>query len=276
MSETHNKLLMKIRKTKTAHPKHLKMPLPFMQKPKIETKNEIDPLKFLERYSLKIKPINVVEEYQLNPKKEEEKKKPGPQGMGMGMGLGGGAYGAFKINLADILKARNNLGNKNPGAGMNPISAAVQKAVVNEKEKKEESDSDSDTDSEKDSEKDDKEKKEEYVLPELSEERLEVTLKRLKRAKRRFAKYYEKKNKILYESTLLIRAEELEKDENLPDFLLKRVKDLIDFMNLPPNCIQDKDVQIFQADKDLEGECDPKISPHKIINLRDFMVSSKS
>ena len=90
------------------------------------------------------------------------------------------------------------------------------------------------------------EEKIELNLPELTEERKKKMLERLQKAKRRFAYYYEKKNRIRISENILRRARELKEKIDIPQNLLQKVQNVLDSLKLPNKCIIDDDVQIIQ------------------------------
>ena len=199
MSSQAKSILKKFRKAKTTVCKPIVIAKEFqIDKQKEKQNAELDPLNFLDKYSkeAEVKPGNI-DEYIKIEKKEDKKDQGRPTIMGMG-----GAYNNFKLNFADILKARQNLGKKeNTMPVLKPIVKAFNndtKEVHKEENKESDSSSESDSDSEEKDKKKEEKKEEENIelnLPELTEERKRKMLQRLKKAKRRFAYYYEKKNK---------------------------------------------------------------------------------
>ena len=251
MSPQAKSILKKFRKAKTTIHKPIIIAKEFQVDKQKEKQNaEIDPLSFLDKYSkeAEVKPGNI-DEYIKIEKKEDKKDQGRPTIMGMG-----GAYGNFKLNFADILKARQNLGKKE---NTMPVLKPIVKAINNEtkevhKEENKESDSSSESDSEdKEKKKENKEEKKEEEnielnLPELTEERKKKMLERLQKAKRRFAYYYEKKNRIRISENILRRARELKEKIDIPQNLLQKVQNVLDSLKLPNKCIIDDDVQIIQ------------------------------
>ena len=200
MSSQAKSILKKFRKAKTTVCKPIVIAKEFqIDKQKEKQNAELDPLNFLDKYSkeAEVKPGNI-DEYIKIEKKEDKKDQGRPTIMGMG-----GAYNNFKLNFADILKARQNLGKKeNTMPALKPIVKAFNndtKEVHKEENKESDSSSESDSDSEEKDKKKEEKKEEENIelnLPELTEERKRKMLQRLQKAKRRFAYYYEKKNRI--------------------------------------------------------------------------------
>ena len=199
MSSQAKSILKKFRKAKTTVYKPIVIAKEFqIDKQKEKQNAELDPLNFLDKYSkeAEVKPGNIDEHIKIE-KKEDKKDQGRPTTMGMG-----GAYNNFKLNFADILKARQNLGKKeNTMPVLKPIVKAFNndtKEVHKEENKESDSSSESDSDSEEKDKKKEEKKEEENIelnLPELTEERKRKMLQRLQKAKRRFAYYYEKKNK---------------------------------------------------------------------------------
>ena len=199
MSSQARSILKKFRKAKTTVCKPIVIAKEFqIDKQKEKQNAELDPLNFLDKYSkeAEVKPGNI-DEYIKIEKKEDKKDQGRPTIMGMG-----GAYNNFKLNFADILKARQNLGKKeNTMPELKTIVKAFNndtKEVHKEENKESDSSSESDSDSEEKDKKKEEKKEEENIelnLPELTEERKRKMLQRLQKAKRRFAYYYEKKNK---------------------------------------------------------------------------------
>lgn len=246
MSSQAKNILKKFRKAKTTVCKPIVIAKEFqIDKQKEKQNAELDPLNFLDKYSkeAEVKPGNI-DEYIKIEKKEDKKDQGRPTIMGMG-----GAYNNFKLNFADILKARQNLGKKE---NTMPELKTIVKAFNNdtkEVHKEENKESDSSSESDSDSEEKEKKKEEENIelnLPELTEERKRKMLQRLQKAKRRFAYYYEKKNRIRISENIVRRARELKEKIDIPQNLLKKVDNILDSLKLPNKCVIDDEVQTIQ------------------------------
>lgn len=250
MSSQAKNILKKFRKAKTTVCKPIVIAKEFqIDKQKEKQNAELDPLNFLDKYSkeAEVKPGNI-DEYIKIEKKEDKKDQGRPTIMGMG-----GAYNNFKLNFADILKARQNLGKKeNTMPELKTIVKAFNndtKEVHKEENKESDSSSESDSDSEEKEKKKEEKKEEENIelnLPELTEERKRKMLQRLQKAKRRFAYYYEKKNRIRISENIVRRARELKEKIDIPQNLLKKVDNILDSLKLPNKCVIDDEVQTIK------------------------------
>ena len=266
MSSQAKNILKKFRKAKTTVCKPIVIAKEFqIDKQKEKQNAELDPLNFLDKYSkeAEVKPGNI-DEYIKIEKKEDKKDQGRPTIMGMG-----GAYNNFKLNFADILKARQNLGKKeNTMPELKTIVKAFNndtKEVHKEENKESDSSSESDSDSEEKEKKKEEKKEEENIelnLPELTEERKRKMLQRLQKAKRRFAYYYEKKNRIRISENIVRRARELKEKIDIPQNLLKKVDNILDSLKLPNKCVIDDEVQTIK-DYDPANNNNVKVSLKK-------------
>ena len=276
MSSQAKSILKKFRKAKTTVCKPIVIAKEFqIDKQKEKQNAELDPLNFLDKYSkeAEVKPGNI-DEYIKIEKKEDKKDQGRPTIMGMG-----GAYNNFKLNFADILKARQNLGKKeNTMPVLKPIVKAFNndtKEVHKEENKESDSSSESDSDSEEKDKKKEEKKEEENIelnLPELTEERKRKMLQRLQKAKRRFAYYYEKKNRIRISENILRRARELKEKIDIPPNLLKKVENILDSLKLPNKCIIDDEVQTINENDPANNNIKASIKKQKPkLDLSMFM-----
>ena len=266
MSSQAKSILKKFRKAKTTVCKPIVIAKEFqIDKQKEKQNAELDPLNFLDKYSkeAEVKPGNI-DEYIKIEKKEDKKDQGRPTIMGMG-----GAYNNFKLNFADILKARQNLGKKeNTMPELKTIVKAFNndtKEVHKEENKESDSSSESDSDSEEKEKKKEEKKEEENIelnLPEMTEERKRKMLQRLQKAKRRFAYYYEKKNRIRISENIVRRARELKEKIDIPQNLLKKVDNILDSLKLPNKCVIDDEVQTIK-DYDPANNNNVKVSLKK-------------
>ena len=250
MSSQAKNILKKFRKAKTTVCKPIVIAKEFqIDKQKEKQNAELDPLNFLDKYSkeAEVKPGNI-DEYIKIEKKEDKKDQGRPTIMGVG-----GAYNNFKLNFADILKARQNLSKKeNTMPELKTIVKAFNndtKEVHKEENKESDSSSESDSDSEEKEKKKEEKKEEENIelnLPEMTEERKRKMLQRLQKAKRRFAYYYEKKNRIRISENIVRRARELKEKIDIPQNLLKKVDNILDSLKLPNKCVIDDEVQTIK------------------------------
>lgn len=240
MATQARNFLKKFRKAKTLHPGKVGLAKEFLPDKQKELKNkEYDPLIYLDKFSIDVKPGNV-EEYIKVEVKEERKVPPNPTG----------AYGAFKLNFADILKARQNLGNKSENKPEQTLKTAIQNSIGKEDVKNDNSsDTESDNEKEKKKEEIDKNESDELNLPELSVERQKKMLQRLQKAKKKFNYYYEKKNKIKTSENIMRKAKELQEKINLPNNLLQKIKNVVESIQLPSKCVMDEDVQIISENE---------------------------
>ena len=276
MSSQAKSILKKFRKAKTTVCKPIVIAKEFqIDKQKEKQNAELDPLNFLDKYSkeAEVKPGNI-DEYIKIEKKEDKKDQGRPTIMGMG-----GAYNNFKLNFADILKARQNLGKKeNTMPVLKPIVKAFNndtKEVHKEENKESDSSSESDSDSEEKDKKKEEKKEEENIelnLPELTEERKRKMLQRLQKAKRRFAYYYEKKNRIRISENILRRARELKEKIDIPQNLLKKVENILDSLKLPNKCVIDDEVQTINENDPANNNMKASIKKQKPkLDLSMFM-----
>ena len=276
MSSQAKSILKKFRKAKTTVCKPIVIAKEFqIDKQKEKQNAELDPLNFLDKYSkeAEVKPGNI-DEYIKIEKKEDKKDQGRPTIMGMG-----GAYNNFKLNFADILKARQNLGKKeNTMPVLKPIVKTFNndtKEVHKEENKESDSSSESDSDSEEKDKKKEEKKEEENIelnLPELTEERKRKMLQRLQKAKRRFAYYYEKKNRIRISENILRRARELKEKIDIPPNLLKKVENILDSLKLPNKCIIDDEVQTINENDPANNNMKASIKKQKPkLDLSMFM-----
>ena len=276
MSSQAKSILKKFRKAKTTVCKPIVIAKEFqIDKQKEKQNAELDPLNFLDKYSkeAEVKPGNI-DEYIKIEKKEDKKDQGRPTIMGMG-----GAYNNFKLNFADILKARQNLGKKeNTMPVLKPIVKAFNndtKEVHKEENKESDSSSESDSDSEEKDKKKEEKKEEENIelnLPELTEERKRKMLQRLQKAKRRFAYYYEKKNRIRISENILRRARELKQKIDIPPNLLKKVENILDSLKLPNKCVIDDEVQTINENDPANNNMKASIKKQKPkLDLSMFM-----
>ena len=276
MSSQAKSILKKFRKAKTTIHKPIIIAKEFQVDKQKEKQNaEIDPLSFLDKYSkeAEVKPGNI-DEYIKIEKKEDKKDQGRPTIMGMG-----GAYGNFKLNFADILKARQNLGKKeNTMPVLKPIVKAFNndtKEVHKEENKESDSSSESDSDSEEKDKKKEEKKEEENIelnLPELTEKRKRKMLQRLQKAKRRFVYYYEKKNRIRISENILRRARELKEKIDIPPNLLKKVENILDSLKLPNKCVIDDEVQTINENDPANNNMKASIKKQKPkLDLSMFM-----
>ena len=276
MSSQAKSILKKFRKAKTTVCKPIVIAKEFqIDKQKEKQNAELDPLNFLDKYSkeAEVKPGNI-DEYIKIEKKEDKKDQGRPTIMGMG-----GAYNNFKLNFADILKARQNLGKKeNTMPVLKPIVKAFNndtKEVHKEENKESDSSSESDSDSEEKDKKKEEKKEEENIelnLPELTEERKRKMLQRLQKAKRRFAYYYEKKNRIRISENILRRARELKEKIDIPPNLLKKVENILDSLKLPNKCVIDDEVQTINENDPANNNMKTSIKKQKPkLDLSMFM-----
>ncbi len=276
MSSQAKSILKKFRKAKTTVCKPIVIAKEFqIDKQKEKQNAELDPLNFLDKYSkeAEVKPGNI-DEYIKIEKKEDKKDQGRPTIMGMG-----GAYNNFKLNFADILKARQNLGKKeNTMPVLKPIVKAFNndtKEVHKEENKESDSSSESDSDSEEKDKKKEEKKEEENIelnLPELTEERKRKMLQRLQKAKRRFAYYYEKKNRIRISENILRRARELKEKIDIPPNLLKKVENILDSLKLPNKCVIDDEVQTINENDPANNNMKASIKKQKPkLDLSMFM-----
>ena len=274
MSSQAKSILKKFRKAKTTVCKPIVIAKEF-QIDKEKQNAELDPLNFLDKYSkeAEVKPGNI-DEYIKIEKKEDKKDQGRPTIMGMG-----GAYNNFKLNFADILKARQNLGKKeNTMPELKTIVKAFNndtKEVHKEENKESDSSSESDSDSEEKDKKKEEKKEEENIelnLPELTEERKRKMLQRLQKAKRRFAYYYEKKNRIRISENILRRARELKEKIDIPPNLLKKVENILDSLKLPNKCVIDDEVQTINENDPANNNMKASIKKQKPkLDLSMFM-----
>ena len=276
MSSQAKSILKKFRKAKTTVCKPIVIAKEFqIDKQKEKQNAELDPLNFLDKYSkeAEVKPGNI-DEYIKIEKKEDKKDQGRPTIMGMG-----GAYNNFKLNFADILKARQNLGKKeNTMPVLKPIVKTFNndtKEVHKEENKESDSSSESDSDSEEKDKKKEEKKEEENIelnLPELTEERKRKMLQRLQKAKRRFAYYYEKKNRIRISENILRRARELKEKIDIPPNLLKKVENILDSLKLPNKCVIDDEVQTINENDPANNNIKASIKKQKPkLDLSMFM-----
>ena len=276
MSSQAKSILKKFRKAKTTVCKPIVIAKEFqIDKQKEKQNAELDPLNFLDKYSkeAEVKPGNI-DEYIKIEKKEDKKDQGRPTIMGMG-----GAYNNFKLNFADILKARQNLGKKeNTMPVLKPIVKTFNndtKEVHKEENKESDSSSESDSDSEeKDKQKEEKKEPEniELNLPELTEKRKRKMLQRLQKAKRRFVYYYEKKNRIRISENILRRARELKEKIDIPPNLLKKVENILDSLKLPNKCVIDDEVQTINENDPANNNIKASIKKQKPkLDLSMFM-----
>ena len=276
MSSQAKSILKKFRKAKTTICKPIVIAKEFqIDKQKEKQNAELDPLNFLDKYSkeAEVKPGNI-DEYIKIEKKEDKKDQGRPTIMGMG-----GAYNNFKLNFADILKARQNLGKKeNTMPELKTIVKAFNndtKEVHKEENKESDSSSESDSDSEEKDKKKEEKKEEENIelnLPELTEERKRKMLQRLQKAKRRFAYYYEKKNRIRISENILRRARELKEKIDIPPNLLKKVENILDSLKLPNKCVIDDEVQTINENDPANNNMKASIKKQKPkLDLSMFM-----
>ena len=276
MSSQAKSILKKFRKAKTTVCKPIVIAKEFqIDKQKEKQNAELDPLNFLDKYSkeAEVKPGNI-DEYIKIEKKEDKKDQGRPTIMGMG-----GAYNNFKLNFADILKARQNLGKKeNTMPVLKPIVKAFNndtKEVHKEENKESDSSSESDSDSEEKDKKKEEKKEEDNIelnLPELTEERKRKMLQRLQKAKRRFAYYYEKKNRIRISENILRRARELKEKIDIPPNLLKKVENILDSLKLPNKCVIDDEVQTINENDPANNNMKASIKKQKPkLDLSMFM-----
>ena len=276
MSSQAKSILKKFRKAKTTVYKPIVIAKEFqIDKQKEKQNAELDPLNFLDKYSkeAEVKPGNI-DEYIKIEKKEDKKDQGRPTIMGMG-----GAYNNFKLNFADILKARQNLGKKeNTMPALKPIVKAFNndtKEVHKEENKESDSSSESDSDSEEKDKRKEEKKEEENIelnLPELTEERKRKMLQRLQKAKRRFAYYYEKKNRIRISENILRRARELKEKIDIPPNLLKKVENILDSLKLPNKCVIDDEVQTINENDPANNNMKASIKKQKPkLDLSMFM-----
>ena len=276
MSSQAKSILKKFRKAKTTVCKPIVIAKEFqIDKQKEKQNAELDPLNFLDKYSkeAEVKPGNI-DEYIKIEKKEDKKDQGRPTIMGMG-----GAYNNFKLNFADILKARQNLGKKeNTMPVLKPIVKTFNndtKEVHKEENKESDSSSESDSDSEEKDKKKEEKKEEENIelnLPELTEERKRKMLQRLQKAKRRFAYYYEKKNRIRISENILRRARELKEKIDIPPNLLKKVENILDSLKLPNKCVIDDEVQTINENDPANNNMKASIKKQKPkLDLSMFM-----
>ena len=276
MSSQAKSILKKFRKAKTTICKPIVIAKEFqIDKQKEKQNAELDPLNFLDKYSkeAEVKPGNI-DEYIKIEKKEDKKDQGRPTIMGMG-----GAYNNFKLNFADILKARQNLGkNENTMPALKTIVKAFNndtKEVHKEENKESDSSSESDSDSEEKDKKKEEKKEEENIelnLPELTEERKRKMLQRLQKAKRRFAYYYEKKNRIRISENILRRARELKEKIDIPPNLLKKVENILDSLKLPNKCVIDDEVQTINENDPANNNMKASIKKQKPkLDLSMFM-----
>ena len=276
MSSQAKSILKKFRKAKTTVCKPIVIAKEFqIDKQKEKQNAELDPLNFLEKYSkeAEVKPGNI-DEYIKIEKKEDKKDQGRPTIMGMG-----GAYNNFKLNFADILKARQNLGKKeNTMPVLKPIVKTFNndtKEVHKEENKESDSSSESDSDSEEKDKKKEEKKEEENIelnLPELTEKRKRKMLQRLQKAKRRFVYYYEKKNRIRISENILRRARELKEKIDIPPNLLKKVENILDSLKLPNKCIIDDEVQTINENDPANNNMKASIKKQKPkLDLSMFM-----
>ena len=276
MSSQAKSILKKFRKAKTTVCKPIVIAKEFqIDKQKEKQNAELDPLNFLDKYSkeAEVKPGNI-DEYIKIEKKEDKKDQGRPTIMGMG-----GAYNNFKLNFADILKARQNLGKKeNTMPELKTIVKAFNndtKEVHKEENKESDSSSESDSDSEEKDKKKEEKKEEENIelnLPELTEERKRKMLQRLQKAKRRFAYYYEKKNRIRISENILRRARELKEKIDIPPNLLKKVENILDSLKLPNKCVIDDEVQTINENDPANNNMKASIKKQKPkLDLSMFM-----
>ena len=276
MSSQAKSILKKFRKAKTTVCKPIVIAKEFqIDKQKEKQNAELDPLNFLDKYSkeAEVKPGNI-DEYIKIEKKEDKKDQGRPTIMGMG-----GAYNNFKLNFADILKARQNLGKKeNTMPVLKPIVKTFNndtKEVHKEENKESDSSSESDSDSEEKDKKKEEKKEEENIelnLPELTEKRKRKMLQRLQKAKRRFAYYYEKKNRIRISENILRRARELKEKIDIPPNLLKKVENILDSLKLPNKCIIDDEVQTINENDPANNNIKASIKKQKPkLDLSMFM-----
>ena len=276
MSSQAKSILKKFRKAKTTVCKPIVIAKEFqIDKQKEKQNAELDPLNFLDKYSkeAEVKPGNI-DEYIKIEKKEDKKDQGRPTIMGMG-----GAYNNFKLNFADILKARQNLGKKeNTMPALKTIVKAFNndtKEVHKEENKESDSSSESDSDSEEKDKKKEEKKEEENIelnLPELTEERKRKMLQRLQKAKRRFAYYYEKKNRIRISENILRRARELKEKIDIPPNLLKKVENILDLLKLPNKCVIDDEVQTINENDPANNNMKASIKKQKPkLDLSMFM-----
>ena len=276
MSSQAKSILKKFRKAKTTVCKPIVIAKEFqIDKQKEKQNAELDPLNFLDKYSkeAEVKPGNI-DEYIKIEKKEDKKDQGRPTIMGMG-----GAYNNFKLNFADILKARQNLGKKeNTMPVLKPIVKTFNndtKEVHKEENKESDSSSESDSDSEEKDKKKEEKKEEENIelnLPELTEKRKRKMLQRLQKAKRRFVYYYEKKNRIRISENILRRARELKEKIDIPPNLLKKVENILDSLKLPNKCIIDDEVQTINENDPANNNIKASIKKQKPkLDLSMFM-----
>ena len=276
MSSQAKSILKKFRKAKTTVCKPIVIAKEFqIDKQKEKQNAELDPLNFLDKYSkeAEVKPGNI-DEYIKIEKKEDKKDQGRPTIMGMG-----GAYNNFKLNFADILKARQNLGKKeNTMPELKTIVKAFNndtKEVHKEENKESDSSSESDSDSEEKDKKKEEKKEEENIelnLPELTEERKRKMLQRLQKTKRRFAYYYEKKNRIRISENILRRARELKEKIDIPPNLLKKVENILDSLKLPNKCVIDDEVQTINENDPANNNMKASIKKQKPkLDLSMFM-----
>ena len=276
MSSQAKSILKKFRKAKTTVCKPIVIAKEFqIDKQKEKQNAELDPLNFLDKYSkeAEVKPGNI-DEYIKIEKKEDKKDQGRPTIMGMG-----GAYNNFKLNFADILKARQNLGKKeNTMPVLKPIVKTFNndtKEVHKEENKESDSSSESDSDSEEKDKKKEEKKEEENIelnLPELTEKRKRKMLQRLQKAKRRFVYYYEKKNRIRISENILRRARELKEKIDIPPNLLKKVENILDSLKLPNKCIIDDEVQTINENDPANNNMKASIKKQKPkLDLSMFM-----
>ena len=241
MATQAKNFLKKFRKAKTLHPAKVELAKEFLPDKQKELKNkEYDPLIYLDKFPIEVKPGNV-EEYIKVEVQEEKKVPPNPMG----------AYGSFKLNFADILKARQNLGNKSQNKPEQTLKAVIKHSIAKEEVKNDNS-SDTESDNENEKQKEEEIEKNEPVelnLPELSEERQKRMLQRLQKAKKKFTYYYEKKNKIKISENIMRKAKELQEKINLPTNLLEKIKNVVESIKLPSKCVMDEDVQIISENE---------------------------
>ena len=234
MATQAKNFLKKFRKAKTLHPAKVELAKEFLPDKLKELKNkEYDPLIYLDKFPIEVKPGNV-EEYIKVEVQEEKKVPPNPMG----------AYGSFKLNFADILKARQNLGNKSQNKPEQTLKAVIKHSIAKEEVKNDNS-SDTESDNENEKQKEEEIEKNEPVelnLPELSEERHQ-------KAKKKFTYYYEKKNKIKISENIMRKAKELQEKINLPTNLLEKIKNVVESIKLPSKCVMDEDVQIISENE---------------------------
>ncbi len=245
-----------------------------------EPKDEDDPLKFAETHKTIID-TSVFDSYKetvglVKPKEEqnEEIKDKIMKGIGMGMM---GMLGRGKINLKEVLNAKNKLG-KSEEEKKEIDQKAEEEKKQKEKLKEEgllsssdEEDHTHETAEQRKKRMEEREKKKEKIyaeksfLPEMTPEQKIRLINRIRAGRKNFKFYYETLVKINHKSMILQKAEWAKKEWDLPPEFCAKVDEIL-FSCLPFPIVLDKCNQLIK-----DNEYDKLEVPVKKLSKEEIM-----